>query len=61
MGEKAHDGGLFKVTVPQTIEKFAVFNHPKKCFLCSGDFRRKTGIFCAAVNKESSLPDTFRE
>ena len=40
---------LFKVDVPQAFEKFSVFNHTKKCFLCSGDFRRKTGIFCAAV------------
>ena len=28
--EKARDGGLFKVTVQQSIEKFAVFNYPKK-------------------------------
>ena len=48
---------LFKVTVPQTIEMFAVFNHPKKCFLYSSDFRRKTGIFCAAVvNERASWP-----
>jgi len=49
MGSDPRDGGLFKVTVPQTIEMFAVFNHSKKCFLCNSDFRRKTGIFCAAV------------
>ena len=47
--EKARDGGLFKVAVSQAVEKFAVFNHSKKCSLSSGDFRRKTGIFCAAV------------
>ena len=43
------------MTVPQTIEKFAVFNHPKKCFLCNSDFRRKTGIFCATVVNEKRL------
>ena len=42
------------MTVPQAFEKFSVFNHSKKCFLCSGDFGRKTGIFCAAVvNKKA--------
>ena len=35
--------------VPQVVEKFAVFNHSKKCFLCSGDFQRRSYIFCAAV------------
>ena len=35
--------------VPQAFEEIAVFNHSKKCSLSSGDFRRKTGIFCAAV------------
>ena len=38
------------MAVSQAVEKFAVFNHSKKCSLSSGDFRRKTGIFCAAVN-----------
>ena len=47
--KNARDGRLFKVDVPQAVEKFAVFNHSKKCFLCSGDFRRKTCIFCVAV------------
>ena len=42
------------MTVPQAVEVIAVFNHSKKCFLCSGDFRRKTCIFCAAVvNKKA--------
>ena len=55
--EKARDGGLFKVAVSQAVEKFSVFNHAKKCFLCSVDFRRKTGIFCAAVvNGKASWP-----
>ena len=45
------------MTVPQTIEKFAAFNHPKKCFLCSGNLGRKTCIFCAAVvNEKASWP-----
>ena len=40
--------------VPQAVEKFAVFQHTKKCFLCSDDSRRKTSIFCAAVvNKKA--------
>ena len=53
--------GLFKVAVPQAFEKFSVFNHSKKCFLCSGDFRRKTGIFCAAVvNGKASWPSKNR-
>ena len=47
--KKARDGRLFKVDVPQAVEKFAVFNHSKKCFLCSGDFQRRSYIFCAAV------------
>ena len=47
--EKARGGGLFKVTVPQAVEKFAVFNHTKKCFLCSGNFQHRLHIFCAAV------------
>ena len=52
--KKDRDGRLFKVAVPQAFEKFSVFNHTKKCFLCSGDFRRKTCIFCAAVvNKKA--------
>ena len=43
--------------VSQAVEKFAVFNHSKKCSLSSGDFRRKTGIFCAAVvNEKASWP-----
>ena len=43
--------------VSQAVEKFAVFNHSKKCSLSSGDFRRKTGIFCAAVvNGKASWP-----
>ena len=45
------------MTVPQAVEKFAVFNHSKKCSLNSGDFRRKTCIFCAAVvNEKASWP-----
>ena len=36
---------------------FAVFNHPKKCFLHSGDFRHRLHIFCAAVvNKKAFRP-----
>ena len=50
--KKARNSGLFKVTVPQAVEEFNVFDHSKKFFLCSGDFRRKTGIFCAAVVNE---------
>ena len=43
--------------IPQAFEEIAVFNHSKKCFLCSSDFRRKTGIFCAAVvNGKASWP-----
>ena len=43
--------------VPQAVEKFAVFNHSKKCFLCSGDFQRRSYIFCAAVvNGKASWP-----
>ena len=42
------------MTVQQSIEKFSVFNHSKKCSLNSGDFRNKTCIFCAAVvNKKA--------
>ena len=41
---------LFKVDVSQAVEESAVFNHTKKCFQRSGNFRRKTCIFCAAVN-----------
>ena len=40
---------LFKAAVSQAVEEFSVFNHTKKCFLCSGDFRRKMCIFCTAV------------
>ena len=47
--EKARDNGLFKVDIPQAFEEIAVFNHSKKCFLCSGDFQRRSCIFCAAV------------
>ena len=40
--------------VPQAFEEIAVFNNSKKCSLSSGDFRRKTCIFCAAVvNKKA--------
>ena len=43
--------------VPQAVEKFAVFNHSKKCFLCSGDFQRRSYIFCATVvNEKASWP-----
>ena len=28
--ENARNSGLFKVDVPQAVEKFAVFNHSKK-------------------------------
>ena len=43
--------------VPQAFEEIAVFNHSKKCSLSSGDFRRKTCIFCAAVvNEKDSRP-----
>ena len=45
------------MTVPQAVEEIALFNHSKKCFLCSGDFRSKLGIFCAAVvNKKAFRP-----
>ena len=53
-GADPRDGGLFKVTVPQAVEEIAVFNHSKKYFLCSGDFQRRSYIFCAAVvNKKA--------
>ena len=43
--------------VPQAFEEIAVFNNSKKCSLSSGDFRRKTCIFCAAVvNEKASWP-----
>ena len=43
--------------VPQAFEEIAVFNNSKKCSLSSGDFRRKTCIFCAAVvNERASWP-----
>ena len=59
--EKARGGGLFKVTVPQAVEEFSIFNRSKKCFQRSGDFRRKTGIFCAAVvNGKASWPSKNR-
>jgi hypothetical protein len=48
--KKTRNSGLFKVDVPQAVEEIALFNHPKKCFLCSGDFQRRSYIFCAAVN-----------
>ena len=45
------------MTVPQAVEEIAVFNNSKKCSLSSGDFRRKTCIFCAAVvNEKASWP-----
>ena len=53
--EKAHGGGLFKVTVPQAVEEFAVFDHSKKCFLCNGDFQRRSCIFCAAVVNKKGI------
>ena len=43
------DGGLFKVDVPQAFEEIAVFNNSKKCSLSSGDFQRRSYIFCAVV------------
>ena len=43
--------------VPQAFEEIAVFNNSKKCSLSSGDFWRKTCIFCAAVvNEKASWP-----
>ena len=55
--ENARNSGLFKVDVPQAVEEFAVFDHSKKCFLCSGDFQRRSYIFCAAVvNRKASWP-----
>ena len=43
--------------VPQAFEEIAVFNNSKKFSLSSGDFRRKTCIFCAAVvNEKASWP-----
>ena len=36
--------------VPQAISKTVTFNRSKKCFLCSGDFQRRSCIFCAAVD-----------
>ena len=53
--EKACDSRLFKVDVPQAFEEIAVSNRSKKCFLCSDDSRRKTCIFCAAVDNEKRL------
>ena len=53
--ENAHNSGLFKVDVPQAVEEFAVFDHSKKCFLCSGDFQRRSYIFCAAVVNKKAL------
>ena len=48
---------LFKVDVPQAISKTVIFNRSKKCFLCSGDFQRRSYIFCAAVvNEKASWP-----
>ena len=47
--KKARNSGPFKVDVPQAFEEIAVFNHSKKYFLCSGDFQRRSYIFCAAV------------
>ena len=37
------------MAVPQAVEEIAVFNHSKKRFSCSDNFRRKACIFCAAV------------
>ena len=47
--------------IPQAFEEIAVFNHSKKCFLCSGDSRRKTCIYCAVIDKDgtSSANDNF--
>ena len=43
--------------VPQTFEEIAVFNNSKKCSLSSGDFQRRSYIFCAAVvNGKASWP-----
>ena len=43
--------------VPQAAEEIAVFKRTKKCFLCSGDFQRRSYIFCAAVdNGKASWP-----
>ena len=45
------------MTVPQAIDESAVFNHSKKCFQRSGDFRRNSCRFCAAVvNEKASWP-----
>ena len=52
--ENARNSGLFKVDVPQAISKTATFNRSKKCFLCSGDFQRRSHIFCAAVVNEKA-------
>ena len=41
--------------IPQAFEEIAVFNHSKKCFLCSGDFQRRSYIFCAAVVNEKDF------
>ena len=42
------------MTVPQAVEVIAVFNHSKRCFLCSGDFQRRSYIFCAAIVKDKA-------
>ena len=36
--KKARDGRLFKVDVPQAVEKITVFNHSKKCFCAAAIF-----------------------
>ena len=41
--------------VPQAISKTVTFNRSKKCFLCSGDFQRRSYIFCAAVVNERAF------
>ncbi len=45
------------MTVPQSNSKTPVFSRSKKCFQRSGNFRRRSRIFCAAVvNKRGSQP-----
>ena len=41
--------------IPQAVEESAVFNHSKKCFQRSDDFRSKTRIFCAAVDNRKGF------
>ena len=54
-GIRPRGDGLFKVTVPQAVEEIAGFNNSKKCSLSSGDFQRRSYIFCAAVVNEKRL------